>query len=892
MTDTTSPNALGAYCSDLRRVAHEGMDWLVNNASWIPQNLEGKIREMRKQCVETRRLERAANRKMCIGVFGPSQAGKSFLISALARQGTKPLMANFGGRLVNFLEDINPEGGKETTGLVTRFTMDRPKTLPPGELAELRLLTEQDLVKVLANAYVHDIDHSDEDESNHDLQKIEDALVRLESLVQPKPTSILDAVDVVDLESYCETRLRKAPRIKVLHRTNFWKIAARIAPFLNLQDRAELFGLIWDNIDSFTNVYRRLSQALSQVGFAPSLYVKFAEALEERLESIIRVDALHGVGEGKGDLLQVYTADGKAANMLRDELAAITAELRIVMEHKPFDFFDHTDLLDFPGYRSRNPVAKPGLSKFLAENGMKEFIIRGKVAYLFERYSDEQELTSILLCQGPENFEVWDLPPTIYDWISTTNGAQPSQRSADQTSLFFVMTKYDRIFEQSSGKGEDAARFHFRLENNLLKSYGKQAYENGAKSWVHEWLPDTPFSNVFLLRNPAIIQDSLFEYDGKIEIGLRPDKVDYVDSLRRVFITDATIREYHAKPEESWDALMQLNDGGVTRIAASLRPVCNPGTKRQQVSRKAGELRAKIMANLEPYYHTGDVAQQRQKKRQLMQRLAPQLKRCLDGNRFAELMKVLQVDPSELYGVYELIERRPVVPVELAQADSPPAEDNADLLDDLLGLAEEKPKTKPKAVAPSTQADMPTRFAAGVEGFWSERLAALTNDTALLQYFFMTREDVVGLTQELIYGAKRLGLGDDIVQATQAGAAFRNIPKSSLIWKQAKPAAEAVNEFVATLGNGGRRAPDGSEVEIDGRKFRLFAAPPPVGEEPILSEERTRYDALYFTDWLRGLFKLALDNVEFEAGIKINVAANEQLGGYLVELKKPVLAEV
>jgi hypothetical protein len=232
-----------------------------------------------------------------------------------------------------------------------------------------------------------------------------------------------------------------------------------------------------------------------------------------------------------------------------------------------------------------------------------------------------------------------------------------------------------------------------------------------------------------------------------------------------------------------------------------------------------------------------------------------------------------------------------VVPVEPPPPEAAPAEESAELLDDLLGLAEEKPKARPKATAPSTQADMPTRFAAGVEGFWSERLAALTNDTALLQYFFMSREDVVGLTQELIYGAKRLGLGDEIVRATQAGAAFRNVPKSSLIWKQAKPAAQAVNEFVATLGNGGRRSPEGSEVEIDGRKFRLFARPLPVADEPVLSEERTRYDALYFTDWLRGLFKLAQDNVEFEAGIKINVVANEQLGGYLGELKKPVPAE-
>lgn len=882
MSNDATKDILSLYCSGLRQAAHDGTDWLVSNASWIPQNVEGQIREMRKRCVEARRLERAAHRKMCVGVFGPSQAGKSYLISALARKGTKPLMANFGGRLINFLDDINPQGGKESTGLVTRFTLDRPANAPPGTMAELRLLTEQDVVKVLANSYTHDIDHSDEDEDQHNLQAIEDALARLETLAQQRPTSKLDAVDVVDLEAYCESRLRKAPRIKVLQRTNFWKVATRIAPYLALPERVELFSLIWDGIDAFTNVYRRMNQALSQVDFATTLYVKFEDSLQDRARSIITVDTLSGVGEGKGDLIPVVTADGKASNILRAELAAITAELRIVMEDKPFDFFDHTDLLDFPGYRSRGGVAKKDLAKYLAENGMREFMIRGKVAYLFERYSDEQELTSVLLCHGPENFEVVDLLPTIYDWIGSSNGAQPAHRSAERTSLFFIMTKYDRIFEQSSGKAEDASRFHARLDNNLLHSFGKQAYENGPRSWVHEWLPGTPFNNVFLLRNPAIIQDSLFEYVNGAEIGLRADKRDYVDNLRRVFVNDGTIRQYHDRPDEAWDAMMNLNDGGARRIAERLRPVCNPETKRQQVIRKAGELRSQLQAHLQPFFYSGDVAEQRRKKRQLLQRLAPQLKKCLDSDRFAELLRVLQVEASDLYGVYEIVERRPVVSEDNGAA--PQAAADADVLDNLLGLA----SADPKPATNKTGSDMPTRFAMGVEGYWNERLAGLTNDSQLLQYFFMTREDMVGLTQELVYGAKRSGLGDRLIEVTKAGAAFRNVPKSSLIWKQAKPAAQAINDFVAMLGFGGRLRPSGSEIEIDARKFQVFVPPPPVGEEPTLKEERTRYDAAYFTDWLRALLRLSEDNVEFEAGIKINIQANEQLGGYLVALAKPV----
>ena len=66
---------------------------------------------------------------MAVAVFGPSQSGKSYLISALARRGTDPGLARFGDRTLDFVRDINPEGGQEATGLITRFTL-RPAAAP------------------------------------------------------------------------------------------------------------------------------------------------------------------------------------------------------------------------------------------------------------------------------------------------------------------------------------------------------------------------------------------------------------------------------------------------------------------------------------------------------------------------------------------------------------------------------------------------------------------------------------------------------------------------------------------------------------------------------------------------------------------------------------------
>lgn len=110
---------------------------------------------------EGRHLRESAHRRQCVGIFGPSQVGKSFLMESLgtADDGTpgghRSLRVRFAGReAMDFLKEINPAGDRESTGLVTRFTGDQASaSTDTSHPVELRLLSETDLVKVLTNAF-------------------------------------------------------------------------------------------------------------------------------------------------------------------------------------------------------------------------------------------------------------------------------------------------------------------------------------------------------------------------------------------------------------------------------------------------------------------------------------------------------------------------------------------------------------------------------------------------------------------------------------------------------------------------------------------------------------------------------------------------------------------
>ena len=229
------------------------------------------------------------------------------------------------------------------------------------------------------------------------------------------------------------------------------------------------------------------------------------DALIPREKSIVDVLTLDKLGADAADTLLVRPkqADGAArpTPACRARWSARSPpSSRVAIAEKPWDFFDHTDLLDFPGARSRLKLANledVAKAKGVAEgaNPLRELLLRGKVAYLFQRYSAERELSAILLCIPDGNQEVRDLSDMMTAWIDQTIGATPADRAKQKNALFLVLTKMDREFEQKAGETEESRKLRWsaRLNNSLINNFRGE--------WPANW-NGRPFDNTFWLRNP------------------------------------------------------------------------------------------------------------------------------------------------------------------------------------------------------------------------------------------------------------------------------------------------------------------------------------------------------------------------------------------------------
>lgn len=907
MAVSDQDQALATRCQNARNAILQGVDWISDNEDQVQQDKRALLKEGRKAAFAAGRLERAALRKMCVGIFGISQAGKSYLVSALARKEGRPLMADFAGQTVDFLDMINPEGGGESTGLVTRFTIDKPANLPPGYPLEVRLLSEMDVVKLLANSYANDVYHADEeDELDHNREQIMGAVAAMRDRLAEQPLGQITEEAIYDLEDYCNGRLKANPRIKALRRIGFWDQVADMAPRLQPADREKLFAVIWDDMEIYTGVFTRLQSALVSLGSADTVYCALSGLFEgsgadidRHGSSIIAVSTLGAFDQAaaeQSDPVAVRTEDGRELSLARSELTALIAELRIIMAEQPDDFFDYTDLLDFPGARTRTPMPKQMVT---GDSGnASELLMRGKVAYLFDRYNAEQELTSLLLCAGPENNEVEGIDELLFSWIQATHGDTAEARTGKQNALFAVLTKFDGVFGESAGKKNP---FPTRMDTSLLEPYTKR------HDWPIAWDNGGPFKGCFAVRNPKFKQDAMFEYasgdkaDGDLyyeETGLRQDKQPLVSELHDLFVDCEQVTQHFRDPERAWASLMSLNDGGIAYLVENLKPVCNPEIKLEQVEGRLDRLCDKIVGRLQSYYISGDQNAELRKKEAMVKEIWGTLSTSIGEHKFAELLEHLQVQEQDVYDLHFATKSLP-------QQDDGSLKENGeaqirrdapavDVLGDLGGMFGTDEDNAPPAedsgaaVAPPPVSDFAARFGGKVEEYWAERDRGLRERGELMQYFGLDDELYGKMVDELIIGARRLDLFNQIAAEVRRLSQFK---ETSSVWKDVTVACVTLNDYITFLGLGGRSQPEGTPIERNGKLFRhVFRPPGPVVDYPEISATETEYDMNYYRDWLAAFAQLVTDNVKFQAGVAGSLEENARLGRVLDVLQPGIVA--
>lgn len=888
--------ALHDGANALESASRKARGWvtrLATSATSVANEEHSLVEATRRAENLARKLASSSGRRNSAGVFGPSQAGKSYLVSVLGKSKDHPLIVDFPGRLTNFIQEINPEGGKEATGLVTRFTIVKGTT-DTAFPVELRLLTETDLVKIMGNSFLSDFDQHNRKLGLPSEEDIRSTLARLEAAAgaaQPH----LDEIAMFDIGEYFKANYSTS--IGALSRAGYWDALTRFGHRLGTPQRTELYSMLWGGAKGkdITDIFVLMQAALDRLGHAANARATI-ECLIPRARSIIDVDILKdhlGTPEDQKDLLKVLPVDakgvdGRPVDIPRATLCALVAELRIVMAHQPWDFFEHTDLLDFPGARSREQMLDLPPEPDKRSECVRNMVRRGKVSYLFQRYTEERELTCMLLCMPPSNAEVKDLSSLVRHWVAQTHGETAAARSRLACALFFVLTKFDIELMPKPGDTPEALRnrIETRLEASMYQLYKQE-------DWLQDW-NGQPFNNTFFLRNPEFPLDGVFEYAGegkaRRETGIAAQARERLAANRAGLLEGEKARKHFRDPGLAWDSAMSFNDGGVSFLVDNLERVLSPTLKTRQLAGRLVDMATLLDGRLRRFYQAGDDASRKEKEGELMNLRRRLYKVCNDRafRNFTQLLACMKLAEADVRGAFlnvaslKIDERAPV--------EETGAGAEVDPWDDPWADTSTEPSAQAVAAPPPKrrQRDRSDHFATHVLNLWTERVRGLASDPQALAAMGMDAQLVIALADELVIGAHRNQLIDRIAERIRTQVAAANVRWDEVADRAAGIAAMIINDYVTHLGFGELPALERPAVpEPPKPRLRgVFPAPPLPRRDtiPSLGPTRAPLERDYFLDWGVALRQLGLDNISFSGGREIEEEDNRALGAILAEM--------
>ncbi len=548
-----------------------------SSIKWV-EKVSGKVKVIKKEADNTcyhlgktaakaRLLSKVCGKKTGIGLFGESQVGKSYLVSTLASDKDGKLITYLGNnKEYNFIDDINPSGGgKESTGLVTRFTTDASECIDTRYPLLLQMLKENEIIKIIVNTYYNDFKNREPYDNSS--ANIADA-VKKANCIQKKEKVNMALDEIFSLEDYIKDNF---PQLENLGET-YWKAARTKIIYGDLNQRADFFSVLWNGKKQheLTRLYKKLAKTLSELCNSEIVYAQ-EEALvphdNNNNLSIINVNALYRLGSEESEYkTRVMTKDKVEVDIPLSELAALTAELSLCIRSPKLDIIKKMDLLDFPGYRGRMAVSSVNEQDSDNTQGqtlLSRLFLRGKVAYLFERYTDNLEINSLIVCTSADSQINTKMEDVIRRWIEKTQGETPEKRNSHQTGLLWAITKFDSRISSDL----DKTRYEYG-DKGLLWQAVKEKFGN--EEWFMNWngtdKNPQPFNNIFLVRKPGLQSCPFIKVYEGLEEELNSDFSQRIDDMKECFINDDDIKTYIADPEEAWDAVLKLNDGGMERI--------------------------------------------------------------------------------------------------------------------------------------------------------------------------------------------------------------------------------------------------------------------------------------------------------------------------------------
>ena len=607
-------------------------------------NHEQVQKNIQKIAWRSRKIQRSADHNAAISVYGPSQAGKSFLASVLVRPTDKPLRIEFPGQSGSkeYISEINPSGDRECTGLVTRFTISSKHKNADFPI-QLKLLSELDIICILINSYFSDGEHRFENHKS--IAELKEYFESIQEKNKPSTNSI-SKEDFWEIEEYLKENFSSSNYADTL--IPFLEVISDRVVETDVLSKAQFYAPFWGFHEQFTNLFIRMMEALETVQYSTELFAS-EPALIPKTTSIIDVQTLKGVISDDDETIDVQCPSGEVCKLTRSLLSAITSELVLDISDVPHNFMHHTDVLDFPGARNREPI---NLSDYFAAfedegNKIHEFLIRGKVAYLFQKYVNAQDINAMLLCIKHSNMEAVGLTTVIERWITNSIGKNAESRTGQNNSFFFVMTFFDQHLVDTAANENEDDRFTRRIGSSLLEKFGKLP-DSWPLSWSLSANKHIPFNNCYWLRNPGVAQSYFTRKNGIEEFTSTPVENKRISQIQDMHMNTKEVINHFRNPDAAWKAVMRENDGGVSYILSELSKVCKPEIKNEQLENLANSFSKDLTKSLVDYYVPSDITERKAVLEEKIRKLKEEIDSISKENRFANFLEEFYTSEDRL----------------------------------------------------------------------------------------------------------------------------------------------------------------------------------------------------------------------------------------------------
>ena len=558
-----------------------------------------KVRPIRR---EAERARRASRRRLCMGLFGPSQAGKSFLIGELGRAADKQLLISnpAGGEPISFIERINPNRKDEATAVACRLTVAPQVTPERSGTFVARVLSHGDLLKCLATGFAYECDFPE-------LRVIDEPLEAIFREVGQGGGNGPFIEELDEAWSYVERSLPSMPYFHEMLKTHDIRgRLARVGGPLTTGQRVTLASSLWGmgSMKAIDTLYSHLHAALEKIRGAEYIELdqdavvwRGDDAQADNGEAFTIGDAriLSDLMTGERGTVNLHVAANgqlETVQLQKATASALVAELSLPIERmqrdSETDIVDRADILDFPGARA-GKAGGSGLDTAALSGGsdavanVVELFKRGKLTYLFEGYCQDREINALVLCvDSVENIECHHMRGQVQRWIETRYPRFDAlgEDELDSPSLFVCLTKFDKLLDPSRGLGSEK-----RWESPIEKLRGffgtgegpqtaddrrslAQPSRSSAQNWFIRWGRQTNrrFDNLYWVRNP-----------------IYPVSLEQLDEHHANYLRCGLVRDFVHDYEVKWDEVRPPEATGIRYLARSVVGKLRPEIRRQEL---------------------------------------------------------------------------------------------------------------------------------------------------------------------------------------------------------------------------------------------------------------------------------------------------------------------